>query len=316
MLTKIVANDKSWLKVPSLRDLKNRIASVQSTKKLTSAMKMVAASKLRRAQHMAEAGRPYADRMSNIMASLVASLAKEKSQLAHRLLAGTGQDQVHLFVVFTSDRGLCGAFNASIIKETKHQVDQLLASGKTIKFMCIGNRGSDMLEQMYSLDMIIENIDTGGKHGMSFAESQKITRNLLKRFEDGEFDVAHVVYNHFKTAMSQVVTVQQVLPISAVSPETTAKGASEQAYVGYYEFEPGEEGMLADLLPRNVSVQVYKALLESAASEQGARMTAMDNATRNAGEMLDKLTLHYNRTRQAYITKELIEIISGVEAAS
>ncbi|MDP9196089.1 MAG: F0F1 ATP synthase subunit gamma [Pseudomonadota bacterium] len=288
--------------MPSLRDLKNRITSVKSTQKITSAMKMVAASKLRRAQEQAEAGRPYADRMARMLASLSAGMAGEEIP---PLLAGTGRDQVHLLVVLTSDRGLCGAFNGSVVREIRRKINDLVARGKTVKLLCVGRKGRDLLRRQYP-GLIVASFEDVGRKRLSFDDADRITTRILEMFGNGEFDVATLVYNKFRSAISQVVTLQQVVP--APVPATQA-GATAG-----YEFEPDESRILADLLPRNLAVQVYSALLESAASEQGARMTAMDNATRNAGDMIRRLTLTYNRSRQAYITRELIEIISGAEA--
>ncbi|WP_207455149.1 F0F1 ATP synthase subunit gamma [Azospirillum sp. SYSU D00513] len=293
--------------MPSLKDLKNRIGSVQSTRKITSAMKMVAAAKLRRAQEQAEAGRPYAERMGRMLASLAANVQDGGS--GPKLMTGSGSDQVHLLVVVSSDRGLCGAFNGTIVREARRQIQRLQAEGKTVKVMTVGRKGRDQLRRDFG-SLIVESYEDVGRRRLSFADADTIARKLLAMFEAGEFDVCSVVYNQFKSAISQVVTVQQLVPFSI--PEV--KGETAEELGALYEFEPNEEQILADLLPRNLSIQIYRALLESAASEQGARMTAMDNATRNAGDMISKLTITYNRTRQAYITKELIEIISGAEA--
>lgn len=294
--------------MPSLKDLKNRIASVQSTRKITSAMKMVAASKLRRAQEQAEAARPFAERMGRMLASLAAN--QQGGGDGPKLMTGTGSDQVHLLVVMTADRGLCGAFNSSIVREARRQIQRLQAEGKTVKVLTVGRKGRDQLRRDYA-PLIVHGIEEVGRRRLSFADADGIAAKVLEMFEAGEFDVASIVYNRFKSAISQIVTVQQVIPFAV--PEKGAEAASAEAGP-VYEFEPDEEQILAELLPRNLAIQVYRALLENAASEQGARMTAMDNATRNAGDMISKLTITYNRTRQAYITKELIEIISGAEA--
>jgi len=292
--------------MPSLKDLRNRITSVKATQKITSAMKLVAASKLRRAQEQAEAGRPYAERM----ARMLSSLAQGVEGGGPRLMAGTGKDDVHLLLVVTSDRGLCGAFNASIVREARRQIQRLLSEGKTVKLLTVGRKGRDLLRRDYSA-LMVQSWEDVGRRRLAFSEAQTIAERVLELFEAGEFDVASIVYNRFKSAIAQIVTVQQVIPFSIPEAQPAAETEELKAL---YEFEPNEEEILADLLPRNLSIQVYRSLLESAASEQGARMTAMDNATRNAGDMIGRLTLTYNRTRQANITKELIEIISGAEA--
>jgi F-type H+-transporting ATPase subunit gamma len=293
--------------MPSLKDLRNRITSVKATQKITSAMKLVAASKLRRAQEQAEAGRPYAERM----ARMLSSLAQGVEGGGPRLMAGTGKDDVHLLLVVTSDRGLCGAFNASIVREARRQIQRLQSEGKTVKLLTVGRKGRDLLRRDYS-GLMVQSWEDVGRRRLAFSEAQTVAERMLDLFEAGEFDVASIVYNRFKSAIAQIVTVQQVIPFSI--PETSQQAADADELKALYEFEPTEEEILADLLPRNLSIQVYRSLLESAASEQGARMTAMDNATRNAGDMIGRLTLTYNRTRQANITKELIEIISGAEA--
>lgn len=295
--------------MPSLKDLKNRISSVQSTRKITSAMKMVAASKLRRAQEQAEAGRPYAERMGRMLASLAANV--QDSGNGPKLMTGTGADQVHLLIIISSDRGLCGAFNGSIVRESRRQILRLQSEGKTVKLLTVGRKARDQLRREFGA-LIVETYEDVGRRRLSFADADVVAQKILSMFDAGEFDVCSVIYNKFKSAISQIVTVQQLVPFAVeAQPEEAAAGAEAKAI---YEFEPDEEQILAELLPRNLSIQVYRALLESAASEQGARMTAMDNATRNAGDMINKLTITYNRTRQAYITKELIEIISGAEA--
>jgi F-type H+-transporting ATPase subunit gamma len=295
--------------MPSLKDLKNRIASVQSTRKITSAMKMVAASKLRRAQEQAEASRPYAERMGRMLTSLAANV--QNGAGGPKLMTGTGSDQVQLLVVISSDRGLCGAFNGSVVREARRTIQRLEAEGKTVKVLTVGRKGRDQLRRDYA-SRIVETYEEVGRRRLSFADADMVAKKINEMYEAGEFDVCTVVYNKFKSAISQIVTLQQLIPF-AVSETTAAEGAADDVKP-IYEFEPDEEQILAELLPRNLSIQVYRALLESAASEQGARMTAMDNATRNAGDMINRLTLTYNRTRQAYITKELIEIISGAEA--
>ncbi len=295
--------------MPNLKDLKNRIASVKSTQKITSAMKMVAAAKLRRAQEAAEASRPYADRMAGIIASLAGAVTIDAE--TSPLLAGTGSDKVHLLVVMTSDRGLCGAFNASIVRETRRRIRALQDEGKTVKLLTIGRKGRDLLRREYQ-SLIVESYTDIGKKGVAFAEADLVTQKILDLYAAGAFDIASVVYNRFQSAISQVCTVQQVVPTAL--PQATEAEVGKGEAKALYEFEPGEEQILTALLPKNLAVQVFKALLESAASEMGARMTAMDNATRNAGDMIRRLTLVYNRTRQANITKELIEIISGAEA--
>lgn len=292
--------------MPSLKDLKNRIASVKSTQKITQAMKMVAASKLRRAQESAEAARPYAHGMDAVIASLAASLRELEG--APRLLVGSGSDNVHLIVVATAERGLCGAFNSSIVRAIRRRVAALTAEGKTVKLLCVGKKGAVMLRRDHGA-LMLDPIDLAGMRTVAFEHGRTIAGRILELFEEGAFDVCTVVYNRFQTVMSQIVTEQQVIPVPVGDPGDVPDLAGAM-----YDYEPSEEEILADLLPRNVAVQMYRVLLENAASEQGARMTAMENATRNAGEMIDRLTLNYNRTRQAVITKELIEIISGAEA--
>jgi len=293
--------------MPSLKDLKNRIASVKSTRKITSAMKLVAGSKLRRAHDNAEAARPYATRMARMLSSLAVDVASSES--APKLLAGTGKEEKILLLILTSDRGLCGAFNGSIVRETRRQIKQLEAEGKAVQLFCIGRKGRDMLRRDHA-DKIVHSVEDLGRKRLSYADAEKISNMLLEMFGAEKFDVCKVVYNHFKSAIAQVVTVKNVIPFPAASGAAN----DDQASLPVDEFEPTREGILEILLPRALSVAIYGTLLESAAGEQGARMTAMDNATRNAGEMINKLTLNYNRSRQAYITKELIEIISGAEA--
>jgi F-type H+-transporting ATPase subunit gamma len=295
--------------MPSLKDLRLRINSVKSTRKITSAMKMVAASKLRRAQATAEQARPYAMRMERMLGSLAGSLAGQTG--APKLLAGTGKDDVHLVVVVTSDRGLCGGFNGTIVRSSRALVADLQRSGKTVKLMIIGRKGRDQLKRDHSR-LFVETYDGIGRKGVAFAEANTIAGKITAMFEAEEFDVCTIVYNRFKSAISQEVTRHQLVPFPVpVVPEVSG---DQQEGKALYEYEPTEEAILAELLPRNLAVQVFRALLESNASEQGARMTAMDNATRNAGDMINSLTVRYNRSRQAQITKELIEIISGAEA--
>jgi len=294
--------------MPSLKDLRMRIDSVKSTQKITSAMKMVAAAKLRRAQEQAEAARPYAERMERMLGSLAGSMASAAG--APKLLAGTGKDDMHLIVMMTSDRGLCGAFNSSIVRDTRRLVAQLQADGKEVKILCVGRKGWAQVRREFG-PMIVDLIEGVGRPRLNFDDAQGISTRVLEMFEAGEFDVCTLVYNRFKSVISQVVTRQQVIPFAV---EAAQEGEEVSAANVKYEYEPDEAEILGVLLPRNLSVQVYRSLLENNASEHGARMSAMDNATRNAGEMIDSLTLNYNRTRQAFITKELIEIISGAEA--
>lgn len=293
--------------MPSLKDLKIRINSVKSTRKITSAMKMVAAAKLRRAQEQAEASRPYAERMNRMIASLAGAASQTGGP---KLLAGTGKDDVHLLVVFTADRGLCGGFNSSIIRAARRRIRALSTAGKTVKIYCVGKRGRDALKREFG-EMIVESVQDVTRRGVAFSSADEIAAGILKMFDDGKFDVCSVLFNRFQSAMTQIVTEQQIIPASM--PES-GEGPAGTESGALYEYEPDEEAILAALLPRNVATQIFTALLESNASEHGARMTAMDNATRNAGDMIDKLTLNYNRARQAAITKELIEIISGAEA--
>jgi F-type H+-transporting ATPase subunit gamma len=293
--------------MPSLRDLRVRIRSVRSTQKITSAMKMVAASRLRRAQEQAEAARPYAVRMERVLASLASRMSGLSG--GPPLLAGTGRDQVHLLVVATSDRGLAGGFNATILREARRQIRTLMAAGKDVKILTIGRKGRDGLRRDHAR-LIHDSLTDIGRRRVSFDEARDIAQRILAMFAAGEFDTCSIVFNRFRSAITQIITVQQLIPFA--QPETA--DAPARAGGAIYEFEPDEEEILAELLPRNLGVQIYTALLENAASEQGARMTAMDNATRNAGDMIDRLTMNYNRTRQAVITKELIEIISGAEA--
>ncbi|MBF0249730.1 MAG: F0F1 ATP synthase subunit gamma [Alphaproteobacteria bacterium] len=299
--------------MPSLKDLKNRIDSVKSTRKITSAMKMVAAAKLRRSQEAAEAGRDYTLRMDRMVQSLAASFAGVDG--APELLAGNGADQTHLLVVFTSDRGLCGGFNGSIVRETRRRIADLKSRGKTVKILCVGRKGRDQLKGDHKSLIVDAVTGLGGKSGIQYAEATQLRDKITGMFEAGEFDVCSILFNRFQSAMTQVVTLKQLIPFTASAVnDPGVKAGDEGGLKASYIFEPEEEEILKALLPKNLGVQVFQALLESAASEHGARMTAMDNATRNAGEMIHNLTLTYNRTRQAYITKELIEIISGAEA--
>ncbi len=296
----------------NLKDLRIRIATVKSTQKITSAMKMVSASKLRRAQAAAEAARPYADRMERMLGALTASLPTVEG--APALLAGSGGDRSHLIVPITADRGLCGGFNSSIVRAVRRHVTALQESGKSVTMLCVGRKGRDALKRDYQ-SLILDTLEDVTKTGAGFEAAHAIGQRLCAMFEAGEFDVCTVFFNTFKSVISQVVTARQVIPLPAPegagdADDAAGNGGSKALYI----LEPSEEEILQALLPRNVSVQMFRALAESYASEQGARMTAMDNATRNAGEMIDDLTLTYNRTRQAVITSELIEIISGAEA--
>jgi F-type H+-transporting ATPase subunit gamma len=297
--------------MPSLKDLRNRIRSVRSTQKITSAMKMVAASRLRRAQEQAEAARPYAQRMERVLGSLASRMAGLPG--APPLLAGTGKDEVHLLVVATSDRGLAGGFNASILREARRRFRELDNAGKTVRILTIGRKGRDSLRRDYGR-LIHDSLTDIGRRRVSFEEASDVAARVLTLFEAGEFDVCTIVFNRFRSAMTQIVTAQQLIPFSPPAAPAAGEAAAAGLAGAVYEFEPSEEEILTELLPNNLAVQIYTALLENAASEQGARMTAMDNATRNAGDMIDRLTMNYNRTRQAVITKELIEIISGAEA--
>ncbi|WP_281300513.1 MULTISPECIES: F0F1 ATP synthase subunit gamma [unclassified Iodidimonas] len=294
----------------SLKDLRNRIASVKSTQKITKAMKMVAASKLKRAQNAAEQARPYAQRMDKVMAALGQSVIGQPG--SSPLLVGSGSDHTWLVVVATSERGLCGGFNTNIVRAAKRRIDSLLADGKDVKILCVGRKGRAQLRRFYG-SRIIDVIDMSGMRSVGFADAAAIAERVRVMFDEGEFDVAIMFYARFQSALTQIATEQQLIPVPLPTVENGA-GDLKAGGDAVYEYEPSEEAILEDLLPRNVSVQVYRALLENAASEQGARMTAMDAASRNAGDLIDRLTIEYNRTRQAVITKELIEIISGAEA--
>ena len=296
--------------MPNLKDLKNRIATVKSTRKITKAMQMVAASKLRRAQEAAEAARPYAERMENVLTGL--GIAAKDSPGASPLLIGNGKSDVHLIIVATSERGLCGGFNTNIVKAARAHINELIAVGRTVKILCIGKKGFGQLRRDYG-DMIFDQKDMSAVKRLSFADAQPIAAEVLAMFERGEFDVASLFYAKFQSVLVQVATNQQLIP-APIREAANENDAADELGGAIYEYEPDEGAILADLLPRNVAVQIYRGLLENAASEQGSRMTAMDSATRNAGDMIDSLSITYNRTRQANITKELIEIISGAEA--
>ena len=287
----------------SLDDLKKRIASVKSTQKITKAMKMVAAAKLRKAQESAEKGRPYSEKMNNVILNLSSGISDKEN--APKLLAGTGEDKVHLCVVMTSDRGLCGGFNSNIIKKAKNYFSKILDENKELKIITVGSKGNDQLKRTYG-DKIIENISFKESKNANYFDADKVGKIIIEKFEAGEFDVCTIFYNKFKNVITQIPQAQQIIPLNNEESENS----SEESY----EFEPDEDEILSNLLPKNISTQIFKAMLENSASEQGARMSAMDNATRNAGEMVDKLTIEYNRSRQAAITKELIEIISGAES--
>ncbi|MEM9319960.1 MAG: F0F1 ATP synthase subunit gamma [Pseudomonadota bacterium] len=290
--------------MPSLKDLKIRIESVKSTRKITKAMQMVAAAKLRRAQEAAEMARPYADKMTTVMSGLAQAVGGSES--APRLLGGTGSDQTHLLVVMTSERGLCGGFNSSIVKLARAHIEKLSADGRTVKIVTVGKKGREQLKRDYEA-MMLAHVDLSEVKRIGYGNAVDVARGVLSRFDEGEFDIATIFYNTFQSVISQVPTAQQIIP-AAFEPVEAEEGGAE------YDYEPSEEAVLEDLLPRGVATQIFTALLENAASEQGARMSAMDNATRNAGEMIDRLTIEYNRSRQAVITNELIEIISGAEA--
>ncbi|OWU84151.1 ATP synthase subunit gamma [Oceanicola sp. 22II-s10i] len=290
--------------MPNLKDLKNRIASVKSTRKITKAMQMVAAAKLRRAQEAAEAARPYAERFNAVMAQLAASVGGSDS--APRLLSGTGKDDVHMLVVMTGERGLCGGFNSSIVKLAKTRAEQLKKAGKTVKILTVGKKGREQLRRDWG-DYLVGHVDLSQVKQLGYANAQDIAKGLLERFDAGEFDVATIFYSRFESVISQIPTEQQVIPAKFEESEGDAPAT-------LYDYEPSEEEILADLLPRGVATQIFSALLENNASFNGAQMSAMDNATRNAGDMIDRLTIEYNRSRQAVITNELIEIISGAEA--
>ncbi|MDG1318852.1 MAG: F0F1 ATP synthase subunit gamma [Paracoccaceae bacterium] len=289
--------------MPSLKDLKNRIASVKSTRKITKAMQMVAAAKLRRAQEAAEASRPYTERFNAVLGGLASSVGDSGS--APKLLSGTGSDNVHLLMVMTAERGLCGGFNSSIAKLARQHANDLIAAGKTVKIVTVGKKGRDVIRRDLG-QHFIDHVDMTEVKRVGYDDARSIAQNLLARFDSGEFDVATLFYSEFVNVVTQIPTAQQIIPAAYDS------GGGESA--AFYDYEPDEATILADLLPRGVATQIFAALLENGASEQGARMSAMDNATRNSGEMIDKLTIEFNRSRQAVITNELIEIISGAEA--
>ena len=287
----------------SLDDLKKRIASVKSTQKITKAMKMVAAAKLRKAQESAEKGRPYSEKMNNVILNLSSGISDKEN--APKLLAGTGQEKVHLCVVMTSDRGLCGGFNSNIIKKAKSYFSKILDENKELKIITVGSKGNDQLKRTYG-DKIIQNISFKESKNANYFDADKVGKVIIEKFEAGEFDVCTIFYNKFKNVITQIPQAQQIIPLNDEGKENSSDES--------YEFEPDEDEILSNLLPKNISTQIFKAMLENSASEQGSRMSAMDNATRNAGEMVDKLTIEYNRSRQAAITKELIDIISGAES--
>ncbi len=300
--------------MPSLRDYRDRIKSVKSTKEITSAMKMVAASKLRRAQEQAESAQPYARSMAGMLSRLSANVVINAA--SPKLLAGTGSDQKHLIVVVTADRGLCGGFNTNVVKETRDKIYALQKQGKDVSIICVGRKGYDQLSREFGDDILHTFKDVFGKKGVEYSEAHKICEFILARFDAGEFDICSLVYNDFRSILVQQPTALQIIPFQAVEDDADDENTVDetQQIKSPYSFEPTEEEILAKLLPRNLGVQIFRSMLDSSAGEQAARMTAMDNATRNAGEMINDLTLQYNRARQAYITKELIEIISGAEA--
>ena len=291
--------------MPSLDDLKKRISSVKSTQKITKAMKMVAAAKLRRAQENAEKGRPYSEKMNNIILNLSNSISDKDN--ASKFLIGTGKENVHLCVIVTSDRGLCGGFNTNICRKAKSYFEKIIKQGKTLKIYTVGSKGHDQLKRTYG-SYIVENINFKGYKKITYKEAEEVGNKIIKLFNESQFDVCKLFYNQFKNVMTQIPQEQQLIPID------NNKKEKENNLDNFYEFEPEEEEILDNLLPKNICTQIFKAFLENAASEQGSRMTAMDSATRNAGDLVDKLTITYNRSRQAVITKELIEIISGAES--
>jgi len=291
--------------MPSLDDLKKRITSVKSTQKITKAMKMVASAKLRKAQDNAEKGRPFSDKMNNIILNLSSAISDKQN--ASKFLIGTGKDDVHLCVVITADRGLCGGFNTNICRKAKSYFEKILKENKTLKIYTVGSKGYDQLKRVYG-NYIIEKKNFKGAKKITYKEADEIGKKIIKLFNENQFDVCKIFYNKFKNVITQIPQQQQIIPVKDSNENENKKSEN------FYEFEPEENEILEDLLPRNISTQIFKAFLENAASEQGSRMTAMDNATRNAGELVDKLTITYNRSRQAAITKELIEIISGAES--
>ncbi len=291
--------------MPSLDDLKKRISSVKSTQKITKAMKMVAAAKLRRAQESAEKGRPYSEKMNNIILNLSKSVTDKQS--ASKFLVGTGKENTHLCVIITADKGLCGGFNTNICRKAKNYFEKILKEGKTLKIFTVGSKGHDQLKRTYGR-YVVEKINFKGFKSITFKEAELVSDKIIKLFNDSQFDVCKIFYNQFKNVMTQIPQIQQIIPME------NKKNEENKVSDNFYEFEPEENEILENLLPRNIATQIFKAFLENAASEQGSRMTAMDSATRNAGELVDKLTITYNRSRQAVITKELIEIISGAES--
>ena len=291
--------------MPSLDDLKKRISSVKSTQKITKAMKMVAAAKLRRAQENAEKGRPFSEKMNNIILNLSSNISDKKT--ASKLLVGTGKENIHLCVVITADRGLCGGFNTNICRKAKNYFEKILKEGKTLKIFTVGSKGNDQLKRTYG-SYIIENVNFKGFKKITYKEAEEVAIKLIKLFNEEKFDVCTIFYNKFKNVITQIPQAQQIIPVENNQNKEKIKDDV------FYDFEPDENEILESLLPKNISTQIFKAFLENGASEQGSRMTAMDNATRNAGELVDKLTITYNRSRQAAITKELIEIISGAES--
>tara|TARA_Y100001936_G_scaffold178556_1_gene175304 strand:- start:276 stop:1154 length:879 start_codon:yes stop_codon:yes gene_type:complete len=291
--------------MPSLDDLKKRISSVKSTQKITKAMKMVAAAKLRRAQENAEKGRPFSEKMNNIILNLSSNISDKKT--ASKLLVGTGKENIHLCVVITADRGLCGGFNTNICRKAKNYFEKILKEGKTLKIFTVGSKGNDQLKRTYG-SYIIENVNFKGFKKITYKEAEEIAIKVIKLFNEEKFDVCTIFYNKFKNVITQIPQAQQIIPVENNQNKEKIKDDV------FYDFEPDENEILESLLPKNISTQIFKAFLENGASEQGSRMTAMDNATRNAGELVDKLTITYNRSRQAAITKELIEIISGAES--
>ncbi|MFQ8431861.1 F0F1 ATP synthase subunit gamma [Amaricoccus sp. W119] len=298
--------------MPSLKDLKIRIESVKSTRKITKAMQMVAAAKLRRAQDAAEAARPYAERMEGVLGNLASGVGSSAN--APKLLGGTGKEDVHLLVVATSERGLCGGFNSTIVRLARQRVERLRGEGKTVKILTVGKKGREQLKRDLG-DHLVGHVDLSDVKKIGYVDAHKIAGELLHRYNEGEFDVCTIFFNRFVSVISQVPTARQLIPaVFEAKDEAEGKDGKGKSTGAQYEYEPDEEAILADLLPRGVATQMFTALLENGASEQGARMSAMDNATRNAGEMIDKLTIQYNRSRQAAITSELIEIISGAEA--
>jgi F-type H+-transporting ATPase subunit gamma len=297
--------------MPSLKELRNRIASTKATQKITKAMQMVAASKLRRAQAAAEAARPYADRMDKVLANIAAPIADSDS--APPLLRGTGADRVHLLLVCTAERGLCGPFNSSIVRLARERANTLMAEGKEVKFFCVGRKGYEQLKRQYERQ-IIEHVELRSVRTLGFANAEEIADRVRQLYQEGAFDICTLFFARFRSVIAQIPTAQRLIPPEFPAAAAGGVAASDTAASAAYEYEPDEEEILADLLPRNIAVQIFRALLENNASFYGAQMSAMDNATRNAGEMIRKQTLRYNRTRQAMITKELIEIISGAEA--